>query len=66
MTKTILKVLKYALTAIAVFFGTQLSFKLLNLASTVGNIIGFLLLLYIVTFIIFHSVKKIKNYLNEE
>jgi len=66
MNKLFLKILKYALVTIAWFMGVQLSFKALNTASTIGNIGGLLLLMYLITFALYHIYKLLKQYINSQ
>ena len=66
MIKTILKVLKYALIVIGVFYLTHGCFWLLNQKSSIANVAGLLGLLAIVTGVIFKVVDYIKKQLNEE
>jgi uncharacterized membrane protein len=66
MKQTLLQVTKWTLVLTAIFFGVQVFFALLNKQSTVANIIGMLGIVYIITFVVFHTVNFIKKQLKNE
>jgi len=66
MIQTLLKVTKWTLVVIALFFGFQGGFWLLNQKSTIANIVGLLGIIYIITFVIFHTISFIKEQLKNE
>lgn len=65
MSKVFLKVTKWTLVIIALFFGFQASFWMLNTKSTIANMVGLLGIIYLGTFIIFHTVNFIKKQLKD-
>lgn len=65
MKNGIINALIIALIAVFVFSGIKVSFELMNLASTLWNTIGFLLLVGITTFA-FYEVKEIIKHLNKD
>jgi uncharacterized membrane protein HdeD (DUF308 family) len=65
MIKTILKVLKYALIVIGVFYLTHGCFWLLNQKSSIANVTGLLGILTIITGVIFKAVDYIKKQLKD-
>lgn len=65
MKKQLLTVLKWAVIFIATFKLTELSFWLMNLKDTLGNIVGLLLLVSITTIIVAYTVTAIKNFIKQ-
>ena len=59
-------VLKYALWLIAIFYAIQGCFWLLNQKSSAANVVGFLALISVITFIVMRAINFVKKQLNEE
>ena len=59
-------VLKYALWLVAIFYAIQGCFWLLNQKSSAANVIGFLALVSVITFVLMRVISFIKKELNEE
>lgn len=60
------EVLKYALWLVAIFYAIQGCFWLLNQKSSAANVVGFLALISVVTFVLMRVVNFIKEQLNQE
>ena len=65
MKKHLFTVLKWAVIIIALFKLTELSFWLLNLKDTIGNIVGLLLIVTIATVIVTYTITTVKDILKQ-
>ena len=65
MKKHLFTVLKWTVIIIALFKLTELSFWLLNLKDTIGNIVGLLLIVTIATVIVTYTITTIKDILKQ-
>jgi len=66
MIKLLGKVTKWTLVVMILFFGTQVCFKWLNEKSTILNILGLVGILYMATFVIYHTTNFIKKQFKSE
>jgi O-antigen ligase len=65
MKKHLFTVLKWAVIIIALFKLIELSFWLLNLKDTIGNIVGLLLIVTIATVIVTYTITSIKDIIKQ-
>jgi O-antigen ligase len=65
MKKHLFTVLKWTVIIIALFKLIELSFWLLNLKDTIGNIVGLLLIVTIATVIVTYTITSIKDIIKQ-